>query len=432
VAVTFSGNSGSALLMRPGVRLNHVHNSPTAGIQVNASPSYVEANVFGAMGAGNGIRLGATNGAHNIILNKSSVGNYANLVQIVGGRHITIRDSVLYNAASRGIHAQGNDPVGPLTIDRVRVISTEEEALSLNYLSEAVISQLTVVGSEFGMYRNNTQVSYSSLNIIAPTLLGIGVDGIDVGNLSTGDTHRLVIAQPLIAGGGTDSLGDAGIRVGANTTAELIDAALTDWEDYEIVVNDTGDVHVLGNIALGPPGAPSCVVPNMIGLTQACEPPMEAPGFLARLGLPPTLAIALPTATMVASVGPGATAWTDDPYALLLDSGFRSRCTGTACVAVDPRLEPMFRGLVTATGDEIEADLFMMDTFRRGRIELLGDLVGDDDGLCEVNEACLYAPEVGAWQGDDSVISAPSLLEVGSQPSLDFRLVAAPPPADGG
>lgn len=41
--------------------------------------------------------------------------------------------------------------------------------------------------------------------------------------------------------------------------------------------------------------------------------------------------------------------------------------------------------------------------FLKNAIELVGDGAGDDDGLCEKNEACLYTPNFGAYQGEGSL-----------------------------
>jgi len=48
--------------------------------------------------------------------------------------------------------------------------------------------------------------------------------------------------------------------------------------------------------------------------------------------------------------------------------------------------------------------------FGRGLIEIVDDIVGDNDGLCENGERCLLAPNVGAWQGevDETYKSYPS------------------------
>lgn len=45
--------------------------------------------------------------------------------------------------------------------------------------------------------------------------------------------------------------------------------------------------------------------------------------------------------------------------------------------------------------------------------ELVGDGVGDDDGLCEGEEVCLYTPNIGAYQGHLDMIE-PELISAGS------------------
>jgi hypothetical protein len=50
------------------------------------------------------------------------------------------------------------------------------------------------------------------------------------------------------------------------------------------------------------------------------------------------------------------------------------------------------------------------NTFLVNAIEVIGDytngkMVGDDDGLCESNEACIYSPNYGAYQGEGDYIS---------------------------
>ncbi|MEK6742249.1 MAG: right-handed parallel beta-helix repeat-containing protein [Nitrospirota bacterium] len=45
-------------------------------------------------------------------------------------------------------------------------------------------------------------------------------------------------------------------------------------------------------------------------------------------------------------------------------------------------------------------------TFLRNAIEISGDSVGDDDLLCESNDICLYAPNIGSYQGHGNLVSA--------------------------
>lgn len=44
-------------------------------------------------------------------------------------------------------------------------------------------------------------------------------------------------------------------------------------------------------------------------------------------------------------------------------------------------------------------------TFMKNAIEIFDDGVGNDNGLCESSEACIYAPNVGAYQGEGSLSS---------------------------
>jgi hypothetical protein len=41
----------------------------------------------------------------------------------------------------------------------------------------------------------------------------------------------------------------------------------------------------------------------------------------------------------------------------------------------------------------------------RHALEITGDGRGDDDGLCESNEACIVAPTIGMYQGEGSLVS---------------------------
>lgn len=48
------------------------------------------------------------------------------------------------------------------------------------------------------------------------------------------------------------------------------------------------------------------------------------------------------------------------------------------------------------------------NTFLLAAFEIVEDSVGDDDGLCESNEACIYAPNFGAYQGEGDYLAAGS------------------------
>jgi hypothetical protein len=45
-------------------------------------------------------------------------------------------------------------------------------------------------------------------------------------------------------------------------------------------------------------------------------------------------------------------------------------------------------------------------TFLRDSYELPGDGVGNENGLCESNETCIYMPNIGAYQGHGALVPA--------------------------
>ena len=45
-------------------------------------------------------------------------------------------------------------------------------------------------------------------------------------------------------------------------------------------------------------------------------------------------------------------------------------------------------------------------TFLRNAIEIIDDSIGNENGLCESNETCLYSPNLGGYQGHGNLISA--------------------------
>ncbi|MCM2278594.1 MAG: right-handed parallel beta-helix repeat-containing protein [Oligoflexia bacterium] len=69
-----------------------------------------------------------------------------------------------------------------------------------------------------------------------------------------------------------------------------------------------------------------------------------------------------------------------------------------------------------AHGNVASVDLYATPrTFLRNAIELQGDGGGNDNGLCETGEACLYTPNFGAYQGDgDYLANGPCLFQDGT------------------
>ena len=49
--------------------------------------------------------------------------------------------------------------------------------------------------------------------------------------------------------------------------------------------------------------------------------------------------------------------------------------------------------------------------FLRGAVEIPGDLIGNDNGLCESGETCLVTPNIGAYQGHDGLVEVGAIGE---------------------
>ena len=66
-------------------------------------------------------------------------------------------------------------------------------------------------------------------------------------------------------------------------------------------------------------------------------------------------------------------------------------------------------------GDQIATD-HRGDTFLKNATEILFDYVGDDDGLCETNEHCIHAPNIGAYQGHGDPATVRCVFADGKDP----------------
>ncbi len=50
-------------------------------------------------------------------------------------------------------------------------------------------------------------------------------------------------------------------------------------------------------------------------------------------------------------------------------------------------------------------------TYLRDAVEIANDFIGNDNGLCESNETCLFTPNIGAYQGHGELISAGTFID---------------------
>jgi hypothetical protein len=62
-------------------------------------------------------------------------------------------------------------------------------------------------------------------------------------------------------------------------------------------------------------------------------------------------------------------------------------------------------------GDRALTDMqTIANTFLVNALEVLGDALGDENGLCESGEACVYSPSFGAWQGEGDYLTQSGCL----------------------
>lgn len=90
----------------------------------------------------------------------------------------------------------------------------------------------------------------------------------------------------------------------------------------------------------------------------------------------------------------------------------RDPCTAGTCRIWDWSLasaDTVIRDvLALPTGDDTLTHNWTIGsvTFLRNAIEILDDGIGNENGLCESNETCLYTPNIGSYQGHGNLISA--------------------------
>lgn len=63
------------------------------------------------------------------------------------------------------------------------------------------------------------------------------------------------------------------------------------------------------------------------------------------------------------------------------------------------------------TGSVFNATDDCRSTYLRNASEIMGDGMGNENGLCESNETCLFTPNIGSYQGHGSLVSAGSFAD---------------------
>ena len=66
-------------------------------------------------------------------------------------------------------------------------------------------------------------------------------------------------------------------------------------------------------------------------------------------------------------------------------------------------------GSATATDQAVTPHTYLLNA-----MEIIGDELGNDNGLCESGEACIYAPNIGAYQGDGDYTTRTCVFQNGT------------------
>ncbi|MCM2278114.1 MAG: right-handed parallel beta-helix repeat-containing protein [Oligoflexia bacterium] len=114
----------------------------------------------------------------------------------------------------------------------------------------------------------------------------------------------------------------------------------------------------------------------------------------------------------------------------------RGACTSGTCQIWDFRLKTTDTFARNVTGDGVNPNADFLSgqncpahlagnvtvtdrrtaprTFLRNALEILGDTIGNEDGVCESNESCLYAPNFGAYQGEGDYTTNECVFQAGT------------------
>jgi hypothetical protein len=113
--------------------------------------------------------------------------------------------------------------------------------------------------------------------------------------------------------------------------------------------------------------------------------------------------------------------WTRQPNETFPTGAFYGRCGGGNCQIFDLRLrsgDTIFRNVngafaanstcpASVHGDQVITDGVAPtpNKFLAHAQEIIDDAFGDNDGLCESNESCVYSPNIGIYQGEGDYTS---------------------------
>ena len=353
------GGTGIVLRNCTGARLSNLWVSNSSGTSVEIRGSDVTAT---DLSIGNG-------GPESV----DSVG-----LSLSGQRHTLVR--VVLSNLAHGLSVGGG---AQHTLSHLTLANTAGDGLTLTGPTETTVAQVLGLNHQgFGVVVSDAASIRLSELALLNNRRGLGLN----------NDQNVTFSGRLLLGGNTDQ--DCYVRVGDGSGVDELCVAqsgstLEVIRDLDISASFRGrvtsdDVACTTDVAGG-----QAVAPNADWL--------RTESALRLWGPEGDLFPALALARACASAGP-CRLW---DLRLRAEDTVLSRRSG-AGLTQNP---PFVSG--AACPAAVHGDQALLDgqgrTFLRNATEILWDGVGDDDGLCESNEACIYSPHHGAWQGDGAL-----------------------------
>ncbi len=281
--------------------------------------------------------------------------------------------------------------------------------------------------------------AYSSANNVFQNVTVFG-RGIGFHNTATVASRRNLLRSPMVAGSYAIQIG-GGAAGAVRPTGITVENAMLQGTTNALNIDNAIATKFTGNVRIQSPA--SCVVASGAGGSTPADQGVLSTCFATGasdytwFAMSGTLDTALATPisggdTANASDTNGSatftaiTDWTrfDNPFRLWATTPWPANdCQAGICRIWDVRLKALDpenpdRSLDTNPCPSALATATFTHQFTTGAafavlrnsMELFEDGLGDDDTFCESNEACLYTPHKGAYQGSGALVAVPGCL----------------------
>jgi hypothetical protein len=375
----------------------------SAGIDLsNSSDSKVElTSVQSATGDGVSVRNNSTGTKLSVVISANNGGNGFN---IDSSDEILMSGLKAYNNGSSGIRVNNsNDVIGAL------LVSSFNSSNGINILSSSAIT-------------------LSNINSISNSSDGVASDS------NNGTFNQLLLSNN--GGSGLSLAGDSNKVLQINSAhnvagVELNNSSSNTFSANLVVGSNTADCTVSGGTN---PGLTSACANQGSSNANLVTGLTHANSFVGKISTTDTYNATNTNGTQAYSSSSNWVSfinyfryWGKDGGAFP-DSANRGACTSGTCRIWDSRLVSTDTRVLNRSGNGSTANgVFTVgaacpsavtgnrsasdqqstaNTFLLNAIESLLDGTGDEDGLCESNETCIYAPNFGFYQGETSTAGA--------------------------